>query len=243
MRVLFSVSNHDLVSWYMSAHAQLLIDYAVEQGHEVSILYNDDPQNPARLLQFEAELQKKPDLLIGLGHGSKSSFTGQDLEVLLKMNVNDDLLSGVKSYLYSCLTAQELGPSAVDKTCPLYIGYTSDWTFIYNPQYEDRPLDDPWAKAFFDCGLAPGYGLLAGQAPKDIYEATLARYDYWYDYWTKENSPMADDILTWLNWDKQAFTVLTADGIYAGAPSPLGIDVQQLLIPAVAGVALFFMLK
>ena len=170
-----------------------------------------------------------------------SIMTGMDLEVLIKQGVNDDLTSGVKTLFWACETAASLGPSMVEKSCPEFYGYGADWCFVYHPDFKGKPLEDPYARGFFDAGLTTGYGLLAGKAPKQIFDETVAKYDYWWDYWVKQNDPLADDCLTWLNWDKTNFMAITKDGLYADAQSR--VNWSGLLVPAgLAGAALVFLL-
>jgi len=179
-KALFTRADFDIPTTYLSSYASKLIDFATQNGYEVVDLYNDDSKNPALPLRFEEEMDKtpKPDVLIGAGHGNEKIFTGQDLEVLLKVGVNDDITSGTKTYLWSCLTGVQLGPQMVSKTCPEFYGYLADYTFIYHPDYENTPLDDPYAKAFFDSGLATGYALLLGKPPDEVYKLTIERYNY-----------------------------------------------------------------
>jgi len=173
--------------------------------------------------------------------GNSTIFTGQDLEVLLKVGVNDDLMSGKKCALFSCLTGVQLGPSMVEKTCPEYYGFLADFCFIYHPDYETRPLEDPWAKAFFDCVLATGYSILENRTPKEVYENTINRYNYWWDWWIKQNDPVTDDILTWLNWDRSNFIAITPTGIYEKEKAALGLS--GLAIPVGAAAILFLLLS
>ena len=226
--VLFSRSNFDLVTSYLASYSAKLIDFAKQNGYTTVELYNDDPKMPARLSTFEQEILKKPDIFIGCSHGNSILFTGQDLEVLLKAGMNEDYLSDVKTYLWACETGAKLGPDAVAKTCPQFYGYLADWTFIYHPDYESRPLEDPYARAFFDCGLATGYALLLGKTPQEIYQATIDRYDYWFDYWQKQEDSMADEILTWLNWNRTNFIAITKSGIYE-APKTTGLNIPLAL--------------
>jgi len=240
-KVLFSrAGDFDIATLYLSTYGTKLVQFAKDNGYEVVDLFNDDPKLPARLLVFEAEIEKRPNLLIGLGHGNNTIFTGMDMEVLLKTGVNDDLTSGIKTYLWSCLTGVTLGPAMVEKTCPEYYGYKADWTFIYHPKYETDPLNDPYAKAFFDAGLATGYAVLLGKTPKEVYDLTIARYDYWWDYWIKQEDPMADDILTWLNWNKNNFIAITTSEIYREPVLRAGIP--EFAIPlGIAGALLFLL--
>lgn len=248
--VLFVRSDWDLATKYLSTYGQLLIDYAQQQGHQTIDLYND-AQPPARNVAFEAEMQKipPPDIVMIMGHGNKMVVTGQDLEVLLQVGVNEDLMSQKIAYLMACSTGIELGPAMVESTCQQYYGFQSDFTFVYNPNYENHPLDDPWAKAFFDCMLATGYAVLKGLSPLEVYSATIGRYDYWWNYWLKQNDPMADDILTWLNWNRSSFIALTPQGLgdvpaKIGPISPLALpsNLTPFILPLGLATAAFFLL-
>jgi hypothetical protein len=113
---------------------------------------------------------------------------------------------------------------------------------VYHPDFKDKPLEDPYARAFFDAGLTTGYGVLLGKDPKTIFDETIARYNYWWDYWMRQNDPMADDILTWLNWDKSNFMAITKAGIYESAPATLN-SVLGLAVPLGIAGALIFLLS
>ena len=243
-KTLIVRSSFDLATVYLSTYSQLLIDYAQQQGHQVKDLYNDVKGSSARLLDFEAAMQSfNPDIVIIAGHMNATTATGQDFEVLLKVGVNDDIMSGKICDLKGCSAGLELAPSMVSKTAQQVFSYQADFTFVYNPNFETRPLDDPWAKAFFDCMLATGYAILLGKTPKEVYDLTIQRYDYWWNYWIGQNDPMTDDILTWLNWDRSSFIALTPTGLYGPPPKltvPLGLSPYVLPLGIAAA---FFLLS
>lgn len=266
-KVLFARADFDVATLYLSSYAAAkLLPFAKDNGYEVMDLFDDcgsgrlscpTSQYAARLEPFETQMTATPppDIVIGCGHGNEVLFTGQDLEVLLKANVNDDLCSGKKVYLWSCLTGVTLGPQMVQKTCPEFYGYQSDFTFVFHPDYANPPssddpspsekctLNDPWARAFFDSGLATGYAVLLGMTPEEIYTETIKRYDYWWDYWTQQNDSMADDILTWLNWDRSNFIAITPTGLQRKPPVVVGPTLASSpLIPlGIAGALLFLL--
>lgn len=243
-KAVFVRSDWDLITHYMASYTTKLVDFAKQNGYEVVDLYNDDPKLPARLPAFETEMDKKPiDILYIGGHGNVNLATGQELELLIKKGVNDDVSSGVKTYLQSCLTAQQLGPALVEKGCPFYAGYREDWVMMYHPDYESKPLEDPYAKAFFDSGLATGYALLLGKSPQEVYQETIDRYNYWWDYWIKQDDPMADDILTWINWDRNNFVAITAAESYEAPPQVAGLNLPAVILPLGAAGLLLFLLS
>jgi hypothetical protein len=242
----------DTASTYLSTFGTKLVQYAKDNGYNVTELYNDDLTLPARETTFTAEIEKKPSLFIGMGHGNETVFTGMDMEILLQAGVNDDLASGIPSYLWACHTATTLGPDMVAKTCPVYFGYAADWTFNYHPDYvnppssDDPPADekctfnDPYAKAFFDAGLATGYSTILGKTPQQIYQDTIDRYNYWWNYWLGQEDSMADSILTQLANDRDNFMVITPTGIYQEPPPTLNLGT---LIPIGLGAALLLIIS
>ena len=163
--------------------------------------------------------------------GNSDIFTGQDLEVLLKDTVNADVMSGKECYLAACQCGVKLGPAMVEKTCPRFYGFQGDFVFVYHPDYyaEGRILEDPYAKSFFDSVLTTGYAVLLGKSFEEVYNETVDRYKYWWDWWLKQNDPMTDSILTWLNWNRQNFI-----GINAEPPETRVIGTPKLTIGAVA---------
>ena len=241
--VLLVRSDWDLATRYQSTYLKFLVDYAIERTHQVKDLYNDVPNSAARLLDFENTLETfQPNIVIMGGHGNKTTITGQDLEILLKTGVNDDLMSGKITALLTCSAGIELGPSMISKTAQQFYGYLADFTFVYNPNFETRPLDDPWAKAFFDCMLATGYAILLGKTPKEVYDLTIQRYDYWWNYWIGQNDPMADDILTWLNWDRSSFIALTPTGLYGPLPKlTVPLNLSPYVLPLGIAAAFFLL--
>lgn len=242
MKILFCRADHDLPTKYLATYTRLLVEEAVKQGHAVVNLYGDGGEGtdgPAATLEFEKQMDANPDAIIIAGHGNSDLITGQDLQVLMKVGVNDDLMSGKKAFFASCLTGQRLGPSMVDKNCPEFYGYVADFVFNYHPEYEAKPLDDPWAKAQFDSAMITGYGLLAGLGPKEIYESTIERYSYWWDWWLKQNDPMADEIVTWINWNRSNFIAITPSGLYYEEKPKLTL--QNFALPVGVATLLFLL--
>ena len=224
--VLVTRSMHDLATTYLASYGALLVNQARQWGHSVTDLYADAATNE----NFGREIEVN-DLFIGFGHGRSDLFTGQELEVLLKDTVNADVMSDKDCYLASCQTGIKLGPAMVEKTCPRFFGYQGDWVFVYHPDYyaEGRILEDPYAKSFFDSVLTTGYAILLGKSFEEVYNETVDRYKYWWDWWLKQNDPMTDSILTWLNWNRQNFIAINAE-----PPETRVIGTPKLTIGAVA---------
>lgn len=236
-RLLVVRSSFDIATKYLSSYAAKIVEQAPQWNVEVIDLYGAD----ATLQNFEAKISDC-DLFFGFGHANKDVFTGQNLEVILKASVNADELTNKKAYIAGCQAGVTLGPAAVKAGCPEFYSYQSDFTFVYDPTaYNNNDvLNDVYAQAFFDSALTTGYAILAGKTPKEVFDDTINRYDYWYDYWKKQNDPLADDVMTWLNWDRQGFIAITPNGLYtepktpslltAGIILPLGAAALLLLL-------------
>mgnify|MGYP001580350714 CR=1 FL=1 len=236
MKLLTTRPSFDIATSYLSGYGALLVEQATQWGHIVTDLFKEQ----ATTEKFETEIVNN-DMFIGFGHGSKTRFIGHDMQTLLQDTVNPDAVSGKDTYLASCLTAVRLGPAMIEKGCPEFHGYQGDFVFVYHPDYynQGKILEDPYAKAFFDSALTTGYAMLLGKEPFTVYQETVDRYKYWWDWWKKQPDPMGDSILTWLNWDRQNFVTITPDGIRAMEAS---LPVLGLAIPVgAAAVALFLL--
>jgi len=228
--------NADIATSYLAAYAAQLVDKAIQMGHTVTDLYGSE----VTLENFEAEIEAH-NIFLGYGHGSKSIFLGSKInehsEVLLKAGVNSNLLSGKKVNLTSCLTGITLGPKMVEETALEFYGYVGDWVFVYHPEYyPDRVLEDPYAQAFFDTALTTGCAVLSGKSPLEVFSETVARYEYWWNYWIRQEDVMADDILTWLNWDRKNFIAITPDGLYAPTVKAKAGNLLYLALPLSAAL-------
>lgn len=236
LKALFTRPDFDIATKYLAEYAKLLTDYALTKGYDVTDLHDVDATKTN--LEFEIG---DTDLFLGFGHGAADRLTGQDLEIILQSHVNSSLLSGKKCFLGACLAGVDLGPIMVSETCPEFYGYKEDFTFLFHPDYyaAGRYLEDPYAKPFFDSLITTGYRLLDGATPDRIYDDQIARYHYWWDYWIKQEDPMADDILTWLNWNEENYIAITPTSIESGNISS---GLEKLAIP-VGIVALFLLLN
>lgn len=241
VKVLFTRPSFDIATTYLSTYGALVVEKASQWGYSVTDLYKEE----ATLERFEAEIDGS-DVFLGFGHGLEDLFTGQkiddNLEILLKANVNAEVMNGKPCNLISCLCGVKLGPVMVEKTCPQFYGYQGDFVFMYHPDYysQNNILEDPYAKPFFDSAIATAYAVLLEKTPAEIYEITLERYNYWWDFWIKQNDPLTDDILTWINWDRKNFVAVTPDGVYA-TPKPAAAGLGPLVLPIGAAALLVWL--
>lgn len=238
-KALFTRSDFDLATKYLSSYGTKLVDFAKTNGWSVVDLYGENTNT----VQFETEIATKPQVFMGLSHGNETVFTGQNnghATPLIKQGVNDDCLKDIKTYLWACLTGKSLGPVSVTSGCPEYYGYSTEWTFMMTEGMDNKPLEDPIAMSFFDSALTTGYAMLLNKSPKEVFDSTINRYDYWWDYWSKQEHELADDIMTWLNANKNSFVAITPSETFE-QPEQLGVnltEVAKVVIP-VAAASLF----
>lgn len=85
------------------------------------------------------------DLLIGVGHGSESEFTGQN-ETLLMDTTSIPDVKGKVIVLISCATAQKLGPALVSAGALSYIGFREDLLWVCDADLASMPWSDKLAE-------------------------------------------------------------------------------------------------
>lgn len=244
MSAVFFRADYDVPTLYISAYAGRLIEDVVALGYNVVDLHGVEATQ-ANL--FEALRVHSPIFCFLGGHGNPKALFGQGDGLVLEACVSDHVLEGISAHALSCSTAQVLGPSAKEKTCPVYFGWIEDVVFVVKDDYTTRPLEDPYAGSYF---LPPMAGitkflenLLAGATWQDAarsgYETTISRYNEQIAYWSASTDPAASTILTWLFWDRDFFICITREGIYRVAEVPLarkllalGLMVAPLLLKA-----------
>ena len=176
-------------------------------------LYGDD----AVRSKFEEAVQSlDPSLFVGMGHGSENAFSGQYVEgmfggeysVLLTIE-NADLMAGRVVCLCSCLTAKQLGPALIEKGAVAYAGYNQPFAWVVStPEtpWFDRHAE-PFGRAVTKFPKTLVYGKTVGAAK----EEALKVFEQEMERWEKSDDPYAREVVKWLNFDMQAFTVLGSE--------------------------------
>lgn len=150
-----------------------------------------------------------PSLVVGCGHGNSDIFTGQYIaggySVLLTTD-NAGLMAGRVVYLLSCLTAQSLGPEMVNKGTVAYAGYNQPfvWTVV-DPSY---PAMDRLAAPFGRASTAFPKVIVGGATVREAREKAIEVFNQEIERWERSADPYAREVVKWLLWDRDAFTVL-----------------------------------
>ena len=145
-QILVTRPLYDLTTHYLSHWNKLLIDFAVAKHFRVI----DLDGKRANRKEFMSVMKKRtPYILILNGHGNSDTLTGQNGEILVKTNLNNQILKSTIVYVLSCKTGKILGPNSIRKGTISYLGYKEDFIFITAKNKTNRPTEDEVAKLFF----------------------------------------------------------------------------------------------
>ena len=225
--------DFDLATHYGSAWFSLVIDAARRRGFTVVDLH----RGAATRVEVERALASMdPELFTGVGHGSASVFTGHLLDPIFRACVNDGQLRDRVVYLLSCLTGRRLGPSMVRKGCRAYVGYREVYGFVIDLRYRDRPLEDPYARAFMEQSNAIPLTLIDGGTVGEAVQRSISVAGRWIRYWERQGTRVGMLVAMWLRHNIGALTLLGDESARIAAPVRLGLR-GPLALAAVGAVA------
>jgi len=93
--------------------------------------------------QFSAP---QSDIIIGMGHGDKDVFTGQDEAVILEVSKYDpNEVQGKVIKLLSCQAALILGPDLILNGAEAFLGYVDDYVWVMDADLASTPWSDKMA--------------------------------------------------------------------------------------------------
>jgi len=188
-----------------------LIPWLERRGLSYVFLYED--QNTKE--NFERYVQSA-DIVILTGHGTETYITGYLYYPIVQTCNNDGLLAGKQVCAVSCLSAKILGHSAVNKGALLYIGYLREATMVLSYDVADirnapieqiDPLKDELAYPFLDTLFYPAKLLVDGESPKDIYEKTMDRYNWWIRYALNKKTDEWSEVAKYLMWNRDSLAI------------------------------------
>jgi hypothetical protein len=101
----------------------------------------------ARRLPFQLSAPQS-DIIIGVGHGSQTSFTGQNEALILEIGkYNPREIKGKVIKLLSCQTGVSLGPDLVKNGAKAFMGYRDDYVWVMDSDFASKPWEDEMAAA------------------------------------------------------------------------------------------------
>lgn len=154
----------------------------------------------------EANLMRMPRAFIECSHGNETIFTGHLNEYVIISCVNDDLLRDKITHALSCLTAQTLGRTAVQKGCKAYIGYAVSFTWI---NVSRDVIKDKYAWGFMYSDIVMGnMPLVCGGTAKEAYDNIINSFNKYIEWWSKQNDPYASEVISWMIYDRDGLRLI-----------------------------------
>jgi hypothetical protein len=116
------------------------------------------------------------DFVLGTGHGSKETFSGQNAEIVLQADQLPDV-RGKFFKLLSCQTGAILGPALIDAGALGFQGYTEDFVWVMDADYTSRPWADKMAGQAIMPVITAINLILDGQTSKVAFDAEIAEFE------------------------------------------------------------------
>jgi len=205
------------------------VSYLRIRGFYIDDLYGD---RAVRDSVTSSIARNDPALFFGVGHGKEDLFTGQNQQVIFRVCEPPETIRGRVVYLLSCLTGAQLGVDMVNKGAETFIGYREE--FVWVQERMVNPLDDRIGRAFFEPVEQIIRSLADGRTTGDAYRASIDRWNYWIDYWSRQGTPEASIVVMFLVHDRDCqvlygSTTAVVAPAYAPAPPPLPLAVAEAL--------------
>jgi len=214
-RVLVVRPDFEVATYLGSLALQHIVDYIRLRGLTLEDLRGD---NAVRDKVLESLSRLDPIWCILLGHGNATTYTGQNFDRIF-WECNSSELRDRVVYALSCITAARLGPDAVDKGCRTYIGYSEE--FIWTQEAPVDPLADRYGRSFFEPVLELLYRLADGATTGEAFKASIDKWNYWIDYWSRSTDPAAPAILMYLIHDRDCQKLIGDDFATVTTPIPI----------------------
>lgn len=188
----------DLPTKYLYYWLGLIINQARQLRYNVTDLAGI---NATKENLYRALIGAEPLFFLGGGHGDVDVFTGNNKQVLIDQQ-NASWLSERLTYLFSCLTGQQLSQIVIAAGGKAFLGYNEEFGFVVTSPY--IPGQDLKAEGFQEAGNAITLSLLRGFSIQDAYNSGIKTFDKWISYWYNSIDPLAPLILTWLQSDRDS---------------------------------------
>jgi hypothetical protein len=186
-----------MATYIGSLALQHAVDHLQLRGISLDDLRVDDA---VRTKVLDSLTRNDPIWFFGVGHGNEDLYTGQNYDRIFWTCDNAELRGRV-AFMLSCITAARLGPDSVNnKGCVCYMGYSD--TFSWTQEAVQDPLVDRYGRAFFEPVLELIYHLAAGEMTGEAFKASLDKWNYWIDYWSRSTDPFAPAVLMLLLHDR-----------------------------------------
>lgn len=191
--------NHDVTTLYLFHWSKPILDQA--KKHNISVV--DLRADRANKKEFVSVIQKtRSKLVVVNGHGNSDTLMGQDNEVLVATDENEEIFSDRVVYARSCGSAKNLGPSCIAKGARAYIGYREDFVFFVENAHIRDPLKDTTAQLFLDPANRVVIALLKGHTTGMAHEKSKEMYTHvMQKLLTSETLKEDKELVPYLRWN------------------------------------------
>lgn len=186
-----------------------IVQYIRERGY---VVYDLSGSKCIRSEIYDKLENLNPSLFAAMGHGYIDTFTDNNEAIVwrcgyISCSYPPGNLKNRIVYLWSCLTARELGPEIINYGATAYIGFNEEWIWVSSSPAGD-PYNDPYARCFFDSGNEVIKALVDGCTVKEAVQRAIDRYNQWIEYWKQSNDVHATECIKYLAWDRDALVSL-----------------------------------
>lgn len=197
MSLLITRPLYEKVTHYLYYWSEGLINQAKAKGVKV---FDLEKEKASKKL-VESYLDKQgPDTVIFNGHGNDTCVTGQDGETLIEAGQNSYLLKDKVVYMRACSSGKVLGPKSIEEGAKAFIGYKELFQFWVDDNYIRKPLEDEYAKPFFETSNQIVTSLIKGKTAKEAHADSLEMYKKVISNLLTSNAPHSF-VITELIWN------------------------------------------
>jgi hypothetical protein len=154
-----------------------------------------------RQMLEQALVSKDPIFYANFGHGEEGGIGSTVEGVCLVDKYNARLLKDRVVYAFSCLTARELGPTAVALGCKTYVGY-NDVIWLVLHEVPDRPAEV--AVGNIETMSKFPLEFASGSTTEEAFKKAVEEYDKWISYWNGKDP----NCYSQFAWNKQHLVFL-----------------------------------
>jgi len=202
--IIFTLPNATTATQIGSNWFEEVVKKAKGEGFDVKCLRGDDDTKE----NLEKALSDNPDaFLTGIGHGNKTTFTGQGKKPMIVEGQNEGVVTG-PWYALSCLIGASLGKAVVKANCPAFCGYKKEFVFGLSKRSDDG---GEAAQGFKEANNAVPLALIKGGDFDDAYKAAQAKFQEWIEKEKKQGNKRR---VKWLLHDKRCMVAPATSDAY-----------------------------
>jgi len=174
MFFLITRPRYELITHYLYYWSEIIIKGAEQR----KITFVDLKKGKASRKLVESYLNKQPvKIVIFNGHGNDVCITGHNEEPLIESGKNSYLLKDRVVYMRSCDSGKVLGPQLIKEGAKAFIGYKELFRFWTDANSIRKPLQDEYARPFFETSNQVAISLVKGKIARESHEDSLRMYE------------------------------------------------------------------